>query len=400
MKFRYFPRSEAIDSATSAVPLRPADSTKTLKVAMVLASMSYGGAQRVAALLANYWARRGEHVCIITFDSAAEDRYELDRNVRRIALGMTGNALDVFHALKENARRVLALRRAIVASGAEAVLSFGDQTNIVAVLATRLTGIPCVIAERTDPKHHSIGTTWDILRHLVYPFASVLVVQTRSLEPWARSVMFSAWKTRVVRNPVRDMHEYIRRERLPEQRTVIAAGRLAREKAFDVLLVAFSRIASDFPDWHLVVLGEGPERPRLEALAGSLGIAHRASFPGWMAEPGEWLSEADLFVMSSRYEGFPNALLEAMACRLPVISTDCRGSREIVTHDVNGVIVPIDSVDSLTDAMARLMTDETLRRRLADAAFAASDHFGLQSVVNEWDGILRPAHVRAQACRV
>ena len=159
-------------------------------------------------------------------------------------------------------------------------------------------------------------------------------------------------------------------------------------------------IRERYPDWRLLVLGEGPERSRLETLAQSLGIADRVAFPGWMAEPGESLSNADLFVMCSRYEGFPNALLEAMACRLPVISTDCLGSREIVMHEVNGLLVPVDSVDKLTDAMSKLMADEALRRRLADAAFAASDHFTLQSVVNEWDGILRPARVGARACRV
>ena len=400
MNYKCFPRSATVHSLTPAVAQDGADDAHPLNIVIVLSSMSYGGAQRVAALLANHWARRGGQVSVITFDSAAEDRFELDRNVRRIALDMTGNAANLLHALEENTSRVVALRRAIIASRADAVLSFGDQTNIVAVLATRLTGIPCVIAERTDPSHHDIGPLWDTLRRLVYPLASALVVQTRSLVPWARSVMLSSRKARVVRNPVRDMHKYVRREQAPAKRVVIAAGRLAPEKAYDVLLMAFSRVTGAFPGWSLLVLGEGPERRALEALAHSLGITDRVSFPGWMSEPGESLSNADLFVICSRYEGFPNALLEAMACGLPVISTDCLGSREIVTHDLNGVLVPVDSPDSLTEAMSKLMADDALRRRLADAALATSAHFSLQSVADEWDCILRPARVTARACRV
>jgi GalNAc-alpha-(1->4)-GalNAc-alpha-(1->3)-diNAcBac-PP-undecaprenol alpha-1,4-N-acetyl-D-galactosaminyltransferase len=371
-----------------------------MKLAVVMSSMSFGGAQRVAALLSNYWARRGHGVSLITFESASTDCYELEPAVQRVALNMTADARNVFHALTENGRRLLALRRTIQQCGADAVLSFGDQTNVVSVLATRFTGIPCVIAERTDPTRHSIGKLWNALRRLVYPLASALVVQTRTLMPWACSVMLGTRKTRVVRNPVRDMQRFVRAERGPRDRVVITAGRLAPEKGFDVLLAAFSQLGPGFVDWRLIVLGEGPERPALTALAKSLGIADRVSFPGWIAEPGEWFATADLFVMSSRYEGFPNALLEAMACGLPVISTDCVGSREIVTHNVDGMLVPIDSAPALAGAMSELMAQEALRRRLAEAALTVSHRYSLDSIAQEWNSILTADRVMDEPCRV
>jgi glycosyltransferase involved in cell wall biosynthesis len=247
---------------------------------------------------------------------------------------------------------------------------------------------------------HSIGRLWDALRRLVYPMASALVVQTRALMPWACSVMLGRRKTHVVRNPVRDMQRFVRAERDPRDRVVITAGRLAPEKGFDVLLAAFSQLGVCFPEWRLIILGEGPERPALTALARSLGITDRVSFPGWIAEPGEWFATADLFVMSSRYEGFPNALLEAMACRLPVISTDCVGSREILTHAVDGVLVPVDSAPALAGAMSELMADRALRQRLAEAALAASRRYSLDAIVREWDSILTAGRVMDEPCRV
>jgi GalNAc-alpha-(1->4)-GalNAc-alpha-(1->3)-diNAcBac-PP-undecaprenol alpha-1,4-N-acetyl-D-galactosaminyltransferase len=371
-----------------------------MRLALVMSSLSFGGAQRVAALLCNHWARRGDQVSLITFEAKSADRYELDPAVRRIALSLTADAPDLLHALTGNFRRIRALRQAIRQLDPDAVLSFGDQTNVLSVLATRFVGIPCVIAERTDPTRHSIGKLWNALRRVVYPRASALVIQTHALLPWAGSVMLSPRKTHVICNPVRDMQPFARVDRHGAERVVIAVGRLAQEKGFDVLLAAFAQVAASFPDWRLVVLGEGPEREALSGLAKSLGLASRASFPGWIAEPGEWLARADLFVMSSRYEGFPNALLEAMACGVPVISTDCLGAREIVTHDFDGVLVPVGSVAALAAAMAHLMGDSTARQRLAEAALAVSRRFSLDRVAGEWADILTAGRVVEEPCRV
>jgi GalNAc-alpha-(1->4)-GalNAc-alpha-(1->3)-diNAcBac-PP-undecaprenol alpha-1,4-N-acetyl-D-galactosaminyltransferase len=370
-----------------------------MRLAIVVSSMSHGGAQRVTALLANEWAQRGDAVCFVTLDSLRDDCYELDARVTRVALELGGDSSHVFDALVGNWRRAAALRSALLKFRAEVVLSFGDQTNVLAVLASRCTGMRCVIAERTDPMRHPIGMSWNALRRVTYPMASALVVQTRALLPWARSLMLGKRRTHAVRNPVRNMHRFVRRRSDGPHRTVIAVGRLAPEKAFDALVVAFSRLADAFSNWNLVLVGEGPEREALVRLAGSLGISDRVAFHGWIAEPGESLSRADLFVMCSRYEGFPNALLEAMACGLPSISTDCLGSREIITPDVDGVLVPTDSVAHLEAAMRALMEDDPRRERLACAALAVSQRFSLKAVLEEWDAVLLADRAPYEACR-
>jgi len=173
-------------------------------------------------------------------------------------------------------------------------------------------------------------------------------------------------------------------------RHVVAVGRLVRQKGFDLLVRAYSKVAEEHPDWNLWVFGEGPERSRLESLAEDLGTGTRIRFPGWSDRIFAAYRHADLFVLSSRYEGFGNVIIEAMAAGLPVIVTDCpSGPAEIVRDGEDGLLVPAEDVDALADAMGRLMSDAADRDRLAGRAIRAADRFGLDPALDRWERVLR-----------
>ena len=162
---------------------------------------------------------------------------------------------------------------------------------------------------------------------------------------------------------------------------IAALGRLHTNKAFDTLIRAFSGI----DEGTLWIAGDGPERARLEALAAECGVAGRVVFLGWLDDPQSVIRGADIFVCPSRHEPFGNVIAEAMSCARPVISTRSHGGEELVEDGVNGLLVPIDDVAAMTDALAQLASDRTLASRIAAggrATWAAS--LSPEKVTADW----------------
>jgi len=295
-------------------------------------------------------------------------------------------------------RRLRALRREIRAARPDAVISFMEVTNMLTLLATRRLSPPVVVCERADPSHQEIGRLRRWVRQRLYPWSDAIVVQSEDIARWARTLV-TAGVVRIIPNPVRPLRIGPDAEPRPVdgQHVIVSMGRLSPEKQIDFVLRAFARVAKDNPDWCLAVLGEGPDRESLHKLAGELGIATRVRWMGMVAEPERVLHHADLFVLSSRYEGFPNALLEAMACGLPVVSFDCpSGPRHIIRDGIDGLLVPAQDLDGLTVAMRRLMSDPTERRRLGTRAVEVSDRFGLDRVMAMWDDLVHDVISRAR----
>ncbi len=343
------------------------------------------------SIMANYWAARGEKVTLITLASEATDFYTLHPEVRRVALGATAVSRHPWEALGNNLRWLKRLRREIRASEPDAVISFIDSMNVLALLAGLSLRKPVVVSVRTDPRmSHYVGRIWSALRRLLYPRAHAVVVQSDEIRRWTQRFVRKE-RLYVIPNPViptaYGSNDVV--ASLGPGRIIVAMGRLHPVKGYDLLLRAFARCAAEYPDWSLMILGEGEERERLETLAGELSIADRMSMPGRVKDPMELLRQADLFVMSSRYEGFPNALLEAMACGLPVISTDCpSGPRAVVRDGVDGVLVTPEDAGALAAAMRRLMSDEAERKSLASRAVEVAERFDLEKVMGMWEDVL------------
>jgi len=175
----------------------------------------------------------------------------------------------------------------------------------------------------------------------------------------------------------------------PVAHKLIAAGRLEPQKGFDLLLEAFAAVAPKHPDWTLDIFGRGTQRELLEQSLVDLGLGGRVRINVPTDRLGERMRDASVFVLSSRYEGFPIVLLEAMAAGLAVVSFDCQtGPNEIVTDGTSGVLVPPEDVSALAAALDRVMDDESLRRRLAAAAPAAVRPYSLENIGRRWDELL------------
>jgi glycosyltransferase involved in cell wall biosynthesis len=383
----------SIDSgARQIASLGDAEAGGPARITFVISSLAAGGAERVATLMVNHWAEQGRQVTLITLAGDAEDFYGLDGRINRIALHATQKSPTIFHAIGHNIRRLFKLRAAIRASGADAVMAFMEKTNVLTLLATRGLRIPVVVSERTDPRQHRIGPVWGGLRKLTYRWADALIVQTRSVSEWAAQSVV-AKRICVIPNAVAPVGDLAERADEPQQPFLVAMGRLSREKGFDMLLHAAAAVLPRHPEWSIVVLGEGPERVALEQLAVDLGLRGRVRFPGRHSNPFEVLKQADMFVLPSRFEGFPNALCEAMACGLPVVSFDCpSGPGEIVGDGVDGVLVPPENIHALASAMDDMMADPAKRREMGARAAEIAARLAPEKVMALWDRLLIDVH--------
>ncbi len=350
-----------------------------MRVTLFIQTLLGGGAERVISAMANYWAAHGHVTHVISRPSAQPDFYPLHPEVRRV---YAPAPLPSVHGARY-VLRVHTLRDAIVRTRPDVVISFMNTTNVETLLATRGLGIPVVVSERCDPRMIWLPRHHELLRRLLYPHAAAVVVQTESVRRWAKVVPPS--KLAVIPNFVYAPPPSPPVEREP---VVVAIGRLTAQKGFDLLVHAFARVAARAPEWRMVIFGQGERRSMLERQVAALGLAGRVALPGLTSDPSSHLRRAGMFVLSSRHEGFPNALLEAMACGAPVIATDCpSGPSEIVRDGYDGLLVPV-GVEPLAAAMLRLMQAPEERARLGAHALEVTARFHPDRIMAAWDEVL------------
>lgn len=361
-----------------------------MKILFYLHSLGGGGAERVVSILSGHWAGKGHEVTIVTLAGLESDFYQLDKRVRRTSLNLGDQAPGLLAKLTDNFKRVLRLRATLRQMRPQLAIAMMDSANVsLAIAGLGLQGAVCVGSERVYSPSATLTLPWRVLRRWTYGWLHGVVVLSKENEAWLRRHT-SVRRIWVVPNPVALPLSASAPIRSPEEwrvrpRRVLAVGRYARQKGLDLLVEAFARILPVVPDWELVIVGEGPERHNLQELLTQRECAGRVHLSGAVGNIADWYTAADLYVLSSRWEGFPNSLLEAMAHGLPSVAADClTGPRSLVRDGIDGVLVPPDDVSSLATAMERLMTDDELRRRLAERASEVRDRFSVERVAELW----------------
>jgi glycosyltransferase involved in cell wall biosynthesis len=377
---------------TSRAQIRLERRSFTVRIMFVISSLGLGGAQRVATTLSGLWLEAGHEVTVVTIDSAGSDFYKLDHGVGRISLDMIRASRNALQFIKNNLQRCRRLRAVIAKYRPDVVVSFLDTTNVMVLLATKGFNIPVVVSERGDPQRAPIGRVVGWLRRLSYPCATALVVPSRYVAEWGKTIV-KREKVHVIPNPV--LKPKARRSEgvsVRTERTVLSIGRMESEKGFDILIAAFAKCVQKHREWRLKIIGDGSRRGELAALVRKLDIEARVILGEVTKDPSTAYLDADLFVLPSRHEGFPNALVEAMAYGLPVISSNCPGgAEEIIRDGVDGILVAPDDVDALSVAMDRLMSGPVERNKLATEALEVVDRFSVTKVMGMWSDVLSQA---------
>lgn len=362
-----------------------------MRIAIVQAGLGAGGAERVVMLLAADRLARGDEVHLLAFvEPGTASYFPPPRGLLVHELGLPPQPSGKIAAGLGSARRLLRLRRALRGIGPDLVLSFLGKINVLTLLSTRGLGVPVIVSERNNPALERRHWLWRPLGMLLSNTADGLVMQTEAIR---RSLPAGARRRSVViPNPCPPAPM----PGLPARsKRVVAVGRLVEQKGFDLLIRAFATVAGKHPGWTLTIYGEGPERRSLRLLAEHQGIAREVELAGVTDRPGAWIAGAALFVLSSRFEGFPNVLIEALAAGLPTIACDCPfGPSDIMAGGTSGLLVPPDDERALADALDRMMGDGELRARFAAAAPAAVVPFAPARVMAAWDEVLTRASAR------
>ncbi|MDZ7750556.1 MAG: glycosyltransferase [Gammaproteobacteria bacterium] len=382
-------------------------------IALLLPSLAAGGVGRSILDLARGFQDLGHPVELVLCRAEGPYREMVPAGVRVVALHPEGGLAARLRLARLDAggRGVLArpallplrpapvqpyvrdLARYLTAARPAALLAAKTPTNLLALWARRLAGAPTrvVVSERTQLSQsiaRSRKWRWRHIAPLVahtYPWADgIAAVSDGVADDLAATTGLSRTAITTVYNPVVTPELPARAAAPPPHPwladggppVIVGAGRLAPQKRFPLLLQAFARLRAG-REARLVILGEGPERGRLEALVRELGIAVDVALPGFVENPYAAFARASLFVLSSDYEGLPGVLIQALACGCPVVSTDCpSGPAEILEGGRYGELVPVGDAAALAAAMARTLeaplTADTLRRRGGDFSQARS----------------------------
>ena len=363
-----------------------------MKVVIYVNSLTSGGAERFVSYLASYLADCGEDVTVLTVKTTEIDYYKLNEKVRRLCLRTSSGGPFL------KTRRCLALRDVIKSEKADVLIGIQTTNAVLSVLAAWGLSIKVVVCERNYPAINKVSWVYVLLRRLLYRFADLSVAQTERAAEWLKKNAKTqnivvipnpvSWPLPVV-SPEVDPALHIG----PSDKCILAVGSLSKvhQKGFDLLVRAFGMIAEHCPDWKLVIVGTDGQKNKssqmldLQKQVDSLGLKERVLFPGRVGNVADWYRRADVFALSSRYEGMPNVLLGAMAWGCACVAFDCdTGPCEIIEHEKNGVLVPAGDVGSLAVALENVISDDRKRHDLGEAALHVRDTFDGKRILCEW----------------
>ena len=353
-----------------------------MKLSFVTANLGSGGAERVTSLLANQFCQKGYDVEILFF----RDRlifYELDSRIKVVVIGEECHSNAMW-------RKVLWLRNYVEKTKPDVVIPFRVSVYCTTILSLMRLSVPIIASERIDPRIPD--SYWTLLRKILLPFAKHLVVQTNFIKSYYPK--FIQKKTTVIPNPVRDevFHQIENGELKIENgemlNRIISVGRLYPQKNQEMMIRAFAKIADDFPNWQLVIYGEGPLRQSLQLLIDNLQLTDRVLLPGRTENVIEELRKSRIFCMSSDYEGMSNSMIEAICVGLPVLSTRVSGTEDLIIDGENGLLIDVGDVNSMSKGMRTLIENEVLMNSMMRHNYSLAVLYKKESVASQWENVI------------
>jgi len=349
-----------------------------MKIAFYINAIHEGGAERVMVNLASNFANEGDNVILITsFKDSWE--YPYSAKIKRYILEEN----KIFRSkIKRNIFRILELRKVLKVESPDCIVSFMAEPNYRAIIASHGLKIKTIISVRNDPNKEYPGKIGNLFGKKLLPLADGCVFQTSEAQRWFPKKLQD--KSQIIFNAVKE--DFFEINRQVVKNTIVTCGRLEEQKNHKMLINAFELVLKKHPDAKLMIYGEGKLRSDLTELIKSKGIEQNVLLCGNSNNVPEVLSKAEIFVLSSDYEGMPNALMEALAAGVPCISTDCPcgGPKSLITDKVNGRLISIKNEQQLANVLVELLDNKEMATGLGTEAQKRAFEFSPTKIYEAW----------------
>ena len=348
-----------------------------MKILFCISCLSYGGAEKNLRIVANHMAEKGHEVLVCSFGN--QPCVQPLRDDIKIIYMPEYKSKGVKRAQQASFLRKLMKREKV-----DVTVSFLCFPNFISLIAGKLAHVPVIVSERGDPYQF----TSKVMKAMYasYRYANGAVFQTEMAKEYFHPVLQA--KSAVIANPVELKDETLFADLENAERSIAYSARFELvQKRQDVMLDAFKLVLEKHPDYLLKFFGDGPDEDKMKKYAEELGISANVIFCGRSSNVLGDISKSSMFVLSSDYEGIPNALLEAMSLGLPCVSTDCSpgGARMLIEDGVNGLIVPRSDAPALAAAICRMIEEEGLAESCGKNAIAVRERFAMSVILSKWE---------------
>lgn len=340
-----------------------------MKYLFHISSLYGGGAERVMSNLINYFYLLGNEVTVVVCYEH-EKEYCINENIPKIVIGNRG--------LFKQSRR---LRKIIKKFKPDLSISFMQGGNFRMVLANLFSKNKYILSIRNDPKKEYPGRISRAFAKMMFNKADGLVFQTPDAKNYFSKKIQK--KSAIIFNPVGEM--FFADDRKSITKNIVAFGRLTSQKNYDLMINSFSLVKDTIKE-NLLIYGEGELKHELEEKIKLLGLSDRVYLMGRTNQVQDVLSDAKCFILSSDFEGMPNALLEAVCMLVPSISTDCPcGGSRIILQDGAGILVPVNDTVQLSKAIEKVVNDEKFASELSSNCLRVREKFRSESILKQWE---------------
>ncbi|MGG1687209.1 glycosyltransferase family 4 protein [Pseudalkalibacillus sp. NRS-1564] len=355
-----------------------------MNITIFIGGLSGGGAERVVCNLSNFLSAR-HNVTVLTMSNDTP-AYQLNRNVKRVSLIKNRESNNF---IGKNFKRIIRFQNYIKNADADVYLVMLPGTINIMLAHRNLIKVPVIVSERCDPQaRYESSKLRKWLMKKLYPKAEGFVFQTKDAMSYYSEII----RNRGIVIPNAINHEFVRESfKGKRKKRIVSVGRFTDQKNFKLLIKAFSRITDKYPDYDLIIYGNGPQKNQLVSLVKELKLENKVMFPGYVEKIGDHIIDASLFVLPSNYEGMPNALMEAMALGLPSISTDCPvgGPNFLINDKENGLLVPVNEVEKLSNAMEKILSNEAFAFRIGENARNISETLNSDIIYGQWESYIK-----------